>query len=126
MTQTGRSPHGWPVARKCHWTYVGMMLELQMMISRVDAVVKNGSSESKYHGNTTGAQKRDAAIGQANCSKDHSGIRFLIHDADASPTTTASPAASFGGAKCTRAANTGPLKRNVCTYVPSEPVGMRP
>src|SRR6266404_1518194 len=68
ITQPGSAPHGRPSVRKCHWTYVGIMLTLQMMISSVEADVRNGSSQRRYHGNTTGAHKRDAAIGQANWS----------------------------------------------------------
>jgi hypothetical protein len=43
-----------------------MMLTVQRMISSVEADVRNGSSHKRYHGNTTGANKRDAAIGHAN------------------------------------------------------------
>jgi hypothetical protein len=42
------------------------MLTVQMMISSVEADVRNGSSQRRYHGKTTGAHKRDAAMGQAN------------------------------------------------------------
>jgi len=46
-------------------TYVGIMLTVQKMISSVEADVRNGSSQRRYHGNTTGAQKRHAAMGHA-------------------------------------------------------------
>jgi hypothetical protein len=49
------------------------MLTVQTMISCVEAEVRNGSSQSRYQGNTTGAQKRDAAIGQANISQENMG-----------------------------------------------------
>ena len=66
MTQPGSGPHGRPSARKCHWTYVSIMLTVQTMISSVEADVKNGSSQRRYHGKTAGAHKRVAAMGQAN------------------------------------------------------------
>jgi hypothetical protein len=50
-------------------TYVETMLTVQMMISSVEAEVRNGSSQRRYHGNTTGAHKRDAAMGHANASE---------------------------------------------------------
>src|SRR6266478_8321731 len=126
MTQPGSGPHGRPSARKCHWTYVGITLTVQMMISSVDADVRNGSSQRRYHGNMAGAHKRDAAMGQANRFGDHSGAALLSQVAVTNPTTTASPASNCGGATRSSAANTGPLKRKLCTYVPSEPIGMRP
>jgi hypothetical protein len=73
MTQPGSAPHGRPSVRKCHITYVGITLTDQRMISSVEADVRNGSSQRRYHGNTTGANKRHAAIGHANWSGDHSG-----------------------------------------------------
>src|SRR6266852_8927645 len=104
------------------------MLTVQSMISSVEADVKNGNSQRRYHGNTAGAHKRDAAIGQANCSGDQSGAALLLLSqvAVANPASTASPTSNCGGATRARAANTGPLKRKVCTYVPSEPIGIRP
>jgi len=42
------------------------MLTVQMMINIVEADVRNGSSQRRYQGNTTGANNKDAAIGQAN------------------------------------------------------------
>src|SRR5712692_1051364 len=126
ITQPGSDPHGRPSARKCHWKYVGIMLTVQMMISSVEADIRNGSSQRRYHGNTTGAHKRDAAIGQANRSGDHSGAALLSQVAVTNPTSTASPASNCGGATRSSVANTGPLKRKLCTYVPSEPIGMRP
>ena len=48
-----------------------MMLTVQITIGSVEADRKNGSSQSRYHGYTTGAHKSDAAIGQANASEDH-------------------------------------------------------
>src|SRR6266478_3802599 len=53
------------------------MLTVQMMISSVEADIRNGSSPRRYHGNMTGAHKSDAAIGQANRSGDHSGAALL-------------------------------------------------
>src|SRR5580692_8697201 len=102
------------------------MLTVQTLISNVEGDLTNGSSQRRYHGNTAGAHKRDAAIGQANMSGDHSGAVLLSQAAVTNPTSTASPASNCGGATSPSAANTGPLKRKLCTYVPSEPIGMRP
>src|SRR5262249_13786780 len=97
----------------------------------VDAEVRNGSSQRRYQGNTTGPHSRDAAMGQANMSQanacgDHSGAALLSQIAVTNPTSTASPASRGVGTNRSRSVNTGPLKRNCCTYVPSEPIGMRP
>src|SRR5437588_7775672 len=102
------------------------MLTVQKMISSVEADTRNGSSARRYHGNTTGAHKSDAAMGQANWSGDHSGLVRLSQAAVASPANTANAASNCGGASRASVANTGPLKRKVCTYVPREPIGMRP
>src|SRR5258705_12933743 len=107
------------------------MLTVQRMISSVEADVRNGSSQRRYHGNTTGAHKRHAAMGQTNCgqanwSGDHSGVARLWQVAVTNPTRTANPASKCGGDTGWSAANTGPLKRKSRTYVPSEPIGMRP
>src|ERR1700727_163305 len=101
------------------------MLTVQIMISSIEAEVTNGSSHRRYHGNTAGAHKRVAAMGQANRSPDISGAgrRILNQVALANPTSTAS---NGGDAIPSRAANTGLLNRNLCTYVPSEPIGIRP
>src|SRR6266446_5081254 len=103
ITQPGSDPHGRPSARKCHWKYVGIMLTVQMMISSVEADIRNGSSQRRYHGNTTGAHKRRSAMGQTNCgqanwSGDHSGVARLWQVAVTSPTRTANPASNCGGA----------------------------
>jgi hypothetical protein len=66
MTQPGSGPHGRPSVRKCHWTYVSIMLTVQTTTSSVEADVRNGSSQRRYHGKTAGAHKRVAAMGQAN------------------------------------------------------------
>src|SRR5579863_1771698 len=134
------------------------MLTVQRMISSVEADVRNGSSQRRYHGNTAGANKREAAMGQANMgqinwSGDHScgALTFvrcfcayggkragvpaphsgdvlldLSHAAVANPASTASPASNCGGTTRANSANTGALKRKVCTYLPSEPTGIRP
>ena len=98
ITQLGSDPHGRPSVRKCHWTYVEIMLTVQIMISSAEGDVRNGRRQRKYHGNTTGAHKRDAAIGKANTSGDHSGAVILSQVAVTNPTSTASPARNCGGA----------------------------
>src|SRR5216684_5857628 len=105
-----------------------MMLTVQMMIGTVEADRANGSSQSKYHGYTTGAHRRDAAMGHANASDDHAAdlLGLLRQTAVRKPTSTASPTTSCGAATRSSVANTGSLKRKLCTYVPSEPIGIRP
>ena len=49
-----------------------MMLTVQIMMGRVVVDRRNGSSQSRYHGYTTGAHNSDAAIGHANASADAS------------------------------------------------------
>src|SRR5215472_4020152 len=102
-----------------------MMLTLHTTISRVEADIRNGSNHNRYQGNTAGAHKRDAAIGQAKAPSVHSVVALRSHVAVASPASTASAASNCGGATRSSIANTGPLKRKVCTYVPSEPIGIR-
>jgi len=74
-----------------------MTLTVQTIISSVEADVRNGSSQRRYQGNTTGAQKRDAAIGQANALGDHFGDALLRKAAAINPTNTAIPANQAGG-----------------------------
>src|SRR5205809_8086748 len=102
------------------------MLTVQMMIGTVGADRTNGSSQSRYHGYTTGAQRSDAAIGHANASEDHAGALLLIQIAVRKPASTASPATNCGAATRSIVANTGSLKRNLCTELQSEPIGIRP
>src|SRR5947209_5659303 len=102
------------------------MLTVQRLSSSVEEDVRNGRSQSRYQGNTAGAHKRDAAMGHANASEDHSGLVLLVQIAVASPARTASAATNCGGATRASAANTGPLKRKFCTYVLRGPVGMCP
>src|SRR5215475_10830017 len=99
------------------------MLTVQMMIGSVQTDLRNGNSEKRYHGYTTGAHKSDAAIGQANNSGDHSGSLLLSQVAVSNPTSTASPVTIRGGATTLRLANTGSLNWKVSTNVPSEPIG---
>src|SRR3981081_1120759 len=99
-----------------------MMLTVQIMRGRMVADRRNGSSQSRYHGYTTGAHSNDAAIGHANASPDHIGAFFLNQIAVRKPTSTASPTASCGATTRSSVAKTGSLKRKLCTYVPSEPI----
>src|SRR3974390_2750630 len=98
------------------------MLIVQMMIGKVPIERLNGRNHSRYHGYTTGAQNRDAAIGQAKASGGDSEDLLLIRAALRSPASIASPAKCFGDTLCSRAANSGPLNRKLCTYVPSDPM----
>ena len=58
-----------------------MMLTVQIMSGKVEADRRNGSSQSKYQGYTTGAQKSDAAIGHAKVCDGHTSDFFLNHTA---------------------------------------------
>jgi len=71
---------------------------VQNRISSVEAEVRNGSSQRRYQGNTTGANKRDAAMGQATASGAHFGDALLRKAAVMNPTNTAIPANNTGGA----------------------------
>jgi hypothetical protein len=78
------------------------MLTVQRVISSVEVDVKNGNNQRRYHGNTTGAHKRDAAIGQTSWSGDHSGADLLgaalvNKVAVTNPTSTAKPISNCGG-----------------------------
>src|SRR5271166_6130493 len=101
------------------------MLTVQMMIGSVEADRRNGSSQSRYHGYTTGAHKSDAAIGQANASssRDHSSDFLRTKIAVRKPTSRAMTATNCGAATRSSMANTGSLKRKLRTKVPSEPRG---
>src|SRR5260370_15182370 len=101
------------------------MLTVQMMIGIVEADLRNGSSHRRYQGYTVGAHRSDAAIGQANASGNGSDDMLLSQAAVRNPTSTGSPSAICGTTRSS-CANTGSLKRKVCTYVRSEPIGMRP
>ena len=92
-----------------------MMLTVQMMIGTVEADRTNGNIQSRYHGYTTGAHRNDAAMGHANASAEHSGALLLSQMAATKPTSTASPAINCGDATRSSIANTGSLKRNLCT-----------
>jgi len=102
------------------------MLTVQIMIGIVEADRRNGSSHNKYQGYTTGANKSDAAIGHASASEDKSADLDLIQIAASKPASNAKPAATWGVITRSKIAKTGPLKRKLCTYAPSEPVGIRP
>src|SRR5580704_11246572 len=102
------------------------MLTVQMMIGSTEVDRKNGSSQSKYHGYTTGAQSIAAAIGQANASDGHGPDLLLSQIAVRMPTRTANPATTSGDPTCSSATNTGPLKRKLLTYAPNDPIGTSP
>src|SRR5258708_17505298 len=103
-----------------------MMLTVQMMIGTVEADRTNGSSQRRYHGYTTGAQRSDAAIGHANASEDHIGALIRSQIAARKPASTASPTTTCGAAIRSSVANSGSLKRKLCTKVQREPTGIRP
>jgi len=91
------------------------MLKVQIMSGIVEVDLMNGSSQSRYHGYTTGAHKSDAAIGQANASEDTFVDLLLIQIAVRKPTSTASPATTCGTVTRSSVAKMGSLKRNLCT-----------
>jgi len=90
------------------------MLTVQMISGTVEADRANGSIQSRYHGYTTGAHKSDAAMGHANASED-AKVFLRNQNAVSKPTSAASPTTSCGVATCSSVANTGSLKRNLCT-----------
>src|SRR5439155_20432632 len=67
------------------------MLTVQMMIGSAEVDRRNGSSQSRYHGYTTGAHRMEAAIGQANAYDGHASDRLLSQIAVRMPMRTASP-----------------------------------
>jgi len=91
------------------------MLTVQMMIGNVEVDPTNGTSQSRYHGYTTGAQRSDAAIGQAKASGENSGASRLSQSAVMKPASTAQPATNCSGATRSSIANTGSLKRKLRT-----------
>src|SRR6266446_9169299 len=102
------------------------MLTVQMTIGSAEVDRRNGSSQSRYHGYTTVAHRIDAAIGHAHASEDPASDLALSQIAVRMPMSTANPATSCGAATSSSAANTGPLKRKLRTYVPSDPIGISP
>ncbi len=92
-----------------------MTLTVQMMMGTVDADRTKGSSHRRYHGYTTGAHRRDAAMGQANAPAENRGALRLIQIAVRKPTSTVSPATNCGAATRSSIANAGSLKRKLCT-----------
>src|ERR1700760_4279469 len=89
ITQSGSVPHVPVTMRKCHMTYVASMLTVQTMSGTVETEVRNGSSHSKYQGNTTGTHKSVAAIGQTNTSADNAFDARLRQIAVANPASNA-------------------------------------
>ena len=71
------------------------MLIVQTFIGSVETERMNGSSQCKYHGYTTDAQK-SGAIGQEKAAEDDAADLFLIHIAARKPVRTANPATSCG------------------------------
>src|SRR5580700_1443144 len=103
-----------------------MMLTVHIMSGTVEAERTNGKSQKRYQGYTTGAHRSVAAIGHANASEIDAEVFLLNQNAIRMPTSTATPTTSCGLTTRSSVANTGSLKRNLCTKVPSEPIGIRP
>src|SRR5215467_8752461 len=102
------------------------MVTVQMRIGSTDTDRRNGSNHSTYQGYTTGAHSSAAAIGHANACGGKASDLLPSQFAVNRPTRTANPATNHGFPTCSRAANTGPLKRNLRTYALSDPPGMCP
>src|SRR5579863_5492831 len=107
------------------------MLTVQTIIGMVEVERRNGNSQRRYHGYTTGAHRSEAAIGQANACADAAlaslagrsnapvptrvvDVRrvvefLLIHTAVRKPASTAKPTAISGDATRSNIANTGSL-----------------
>src|SRR3974390_438848 len=109
MTPPG-STNGSPSVRRCQTMYVGMMLTVQTMSGRAETDRTNGSSHSRYQGNTAGAHGSDAAIGHANASPDQLCNLVLNQMEIRTRPRTASPATAGGAATRRSTANTGALK----------------
>src|ERR1700723_3453336 len=99
------------------------MLIDQTISGTVDIERRNGKSQSKYHGYTTGAHTSDAAMGQAHCSASLDSGLLRNHAAVASPRASATPATICGLTRCWSIPNTGPLKRKLGKKAPIEPMG---
>lgn len=91
------------------------MLTVQTVSGSIEGERRNGSSQSKYHGYTTGAQTSEAVMGQENASNGVSADLLLSQMATRKPTKIASAATSRGAAIFSSIANTGSLKRKRST-----------
>src|SRR4030081_3666379 len=91
------------------------------MSGSVDVERRNGSSQRRYHGYTTGAHARDAAIGHAHLSAQHAGGLRPRHAAARTPTIAARPAPNVGLTTGSIVANTGSLNRIGTGYTPIDP-----
>src|SRR5580704_2890648 len=108
------------------------MLTVQTITGSVEADRRNGSSQSRYQGYTTGAHKSDAAMGHANACADAARASLagranapvptrvvdllsalLIHAAVRKPISAAKPTTSSGYVARSKIANTGSLKRKL-------------
>ena len=69
-------------------------LSVQIMIGIIDAEWRNGTSQRRYHGYTTGAQASEAVIGHAHASGEHAGRLLRSQTAVTRPHKTANPAAA--------------------------------
>src|SRR6516164_2189225 len=102
------------------------MLSVQTVSGRVVRERRNGSTQSRYQGYTTGAQTSEAAMGQAHASDSHWGGLLRNARAVNKPARIATATTICGLATRSSAAKTGPLKRNRCTNMKSDPTGIRP
>src|SRR5260370_21996593 len=104
----------------------GRMLSVQIVSGSVAADCRNGTSQSRYQGYTTGAPASDTAIGHAHASSEHDERLPRSHTAVTRPNKTDKPAAAWGRTTRSIASKIGSLKRNRCTNAPSDPSGSEP
>jgi hypothetical protein len=92
-----------------------MMLTVQMTIGTAETDRRKGSIHNRYQGYMTGASKSEVAIGQAKAPDEKSADLVLTQIAVSKPASNASPAATWEFVTRSSIANTGPLKRKLCT-----------
>ena len=71
------------------------MLSVQIKSGSADTDCKNGTSQSRYHGISTGAEASDTAIGHAHTSGECAECLLRSHTAVTRPNKTDKPAATW-------------------------------
>src|SRR5215471_16836511 len=83
------------------------MLSVQIVRGSVDRPWRNGISQSRYQGYTTGANANEAAIGHAHVSREHTARLLRSHIAASRPNKTAKPVAIWGRSSRSNVAKIG-------------------
>src|ERR1035437_8590177 len=87
--------HGPPKAWRCHTTYVLKIVSDHTSNGNVARLVRNGVSQTRYHGYTTGAMTSATAIGHAQADGLVADVLAPSPTATASPPVTANAAAAL-------------------------------